>query len=122
MSIFINFSNHPSYNWSAKQQQAVSDLYDSEILDIVFPIVNAAADEAEIERISKECSERICGYHPVAVLCQGEFGVTYHVVQLLKKREIRILYACSERKTVEKKTESGTIKTSEFHCVRFREY
>lgn len=122
MRIFINFSNHPSDNWSTKQKAAVSDLYDSEILDVPFPAVNAAADESEIERLAIKCVEVICEYHPVAVLCQGEFGVTYHVVRLLKKNGIRAVYACSERRTIEKKTDEGTVKTSEFHFVRFREY
>ena len=44
------------------------------------------------------------------------------VITLLKKKGIRTMYSCSERKTIEKKTDSGTIKTSEFCFVRFREY
>ena len=55
-------------------------------------------------------------------MCQGEFGLTYQLVSLLKEKGIQVVYSCSERKTVEKKTENGTIKASEFCFVKFREY
>ena len=55
-------------------------------------------------------------------MCQGEFGLTYQVVTLLKQKDIHTVYSCSERKTIEKKPDNGTVKTSEFCFVRFREY
>lgn len=119
---FINFSNHPSSSWSEEQKSAVREKYDSEIVDVSFPHVNASADEVEIRDQASKCVERICGYASSAVMCQGEFGLTYHVVNMLKKRGIRVVYSCSERRTVEKKTDNGTVKTSEFCFVRFREY
>ena len=119
---FINFTNHPSSSWSKEQIKAVREKYDSEIIDVSFPPVSASADESEIKEQAMKCAERICGYAPAAVMCQGEFGLTYHVVNLLKKRGTRVVYSCSERRTVEKKTDSGTVKTSEFCFVRFREY
>ena len=119
---FINFTNHPSSSWSKEQIKAVREKYDSEIIDVSFPPVSASADESEIKEQAMKCAERICGYAPAAVMCQGEFGLTYHVVNMLKKRVTRVVYSCSERRTVEKKTDSGTVKTSEFCFVRFREY
>lgn len=121
-NVFINFSNHPSSNWSEKQKKAVSDQYNAQIVDIAFPQVSASADEEEISVLAKECVKTICGHNPQVVMCQGEFGLTYQVITLLKLKGIRIVYSCSERKTIEKKTDSGTIKTSEFCFVRFREY
>lgn len=119
---FINFTNHPSSSWSKEQIKAVREKYDSEIIDLSFPPVSASADESEIKEQAMKCAEGICGYAPAAVMCQGEFGLTYHVVNMLKKRGTRVVYSCSERRTVEKKTDSGTVKTSEFCFVRFREY
>lgn len=119
---FINFTNHPSSNWSEEQIKAVREKYDSEIIDVSFPPVSASADEVEIRNQASKCVERICGYAPSAVMCQGEFGLIYQVVNMLKKRGIRVVYSCSERRTVEKKTDNGTVKTSEFCFVRFREY
>lgn len=119
---FINFSNHPSNNWGEKQKKAVSDQYDARIVDIAFPLVSAYADENEISVLATECVEMICGYNPKAVMCQGEFGLTYQVINLLKQKGILAVYSCSERKTIEKKTDNGTVKTSEFCFVRFREY
>ena len=121
-NIFINFSNHPSNIWSEKQKKAVSDQYNARIIDIPFPSVNASADEEEISALAKECAKSICDHGPKAVMCQGEFGLTYQVITLLKQKGIAAVYSCSERKTIEKKTDSGTVKTSEFCFVRFREY
>lgn len=121
-NIFINFSNHPSSGWCKKQKDAVSDQYNAQIVDIAFPQINASLDEEEICSIATKFVEIICSYQPKVVMCQGEFGLTYQVITLLKSRGIQTVYSCSERKTIEQKTDSGTIKTSEFAFVRFRKY
>ena len=121
-NIFINFSNHPSSNWSKNQKNAVSDQYNAQIVDIAFLLVSASVDEEEISVLARECVETICSHNPQAVMCQGEFDLIYQVIMLLKLKGIRTVYSCSERKTIEKKTDSGTIKTSEFCFVRFRDY
>ena len=122
IGIFVNFTNHPSSNWSEEQKSAVREKYNSEIVDVPFPPVSASADESEIKEQASKCVEQICGYAPAAVMCQGEFGLTYQVVNMLKERGVCVVYSCSERRTVEKKTDSGTVKTSEFSFVRFRGY
>lgn len=120
--IFVNFSNHPSDNWSEKQKKAVSEQFGAEVIDVPFPSVSPVADESEIRALAEECVETICSHLPKAVMCQGEFGLTYQVITLLKEKGIRAVYSCSERRTVERQTDSGTVKTSEFCFVRFREY
>ena len=55
-------------------------------------------------------------------MCQGEFGLTFWIVKLLKERGIRVIYSCSERRSEEKMVDVGTIKISEFRFVKFREY
>lgn len=122
ISVFINFSNHPSSNWSENQKKAVYDQYHAQIIDIPFPQVSASADEEAICSLAEEYVETICNHNPKVVMCQGEFGLTYQVVTLLKGKGILVVYSCSERKTVEKKTNAGTVKTSEFCFVRFRKY
>lgn len=121
-NIFINFSNHPSSNWSEIQKKEVYDQYHAQIIDIPFPQVSASVDEEAICSLAEEYVETICNHNPKVVMCQGEFGLTYQVIMLLKRKDILTVYSCSERKTVEKKTDTGTVKTSEFCFVRFRKY
>ena len=120
--IFINFSNHPSELWSDEQKNSARRLFGGQIVDIPFPQVSASADENALKDLALRCVEKLCSYQPAAVMCQGEFGLTFQIVTLLKEHGIRTVYSCSERKTVERKTDTGTVKTSEFCFVRFRDY
>ena len=119
--MFLNFSNHASANWSDQQKNAAIAL-GGEIVDVPFPQVSATADEAEIRALAERCADQLCAQHPDAVMCQGEFGLTYSVVTLLKARGVRTVYSCAERNTAERKTENGTLKTVEFCFVRCRDY
>lgn len=122
-SIFVNFSNHPSTNWEQAQINAAADIVpDCTITDIPFPQINGNADENEIKRIAGKYAEEIIALNPSAVMCQGEFGLCWHIVPVLKNNGIKVVYSCSERKAAEKITEKGTEKTSVFSFVRFREY
>ena len=77
----------------------------------------------EIQEMAESYIARILEYQPVAVMCQGEFTLTYHVVRLLKEHGITVVSACSERKSVEKKKEDGTVyKSAVFRFAQFREY
>lgn len=102
--------------------RAVHTLTEGDVIDVPFPHISASADETEIFAIAFDCADKLCSLHPAVVMCQGEFGITFIVVNLLKAKGIRVIYSCSERRTAEKKTENGLIKTSEFSFVRFREY
>lgn len=120
---FINLSNHPSEGWNSKQLQCVFDMApNTEIIDIGFPSVDSKADENEIKELSAKLVNTIVAYNPIAVMCQGEFGLTYCIVTMLKKKNIKVVYSCSERKTIEKQTDAGTEKVSVFSFVRFRNY
>lgn len=121
MGCFINFSNHPSNNWSVYQKETAEKY--GEIIDISFPNVEPEMDEAGIEKLAEECYEKIKNSNPAAVMCQGEFGLSYKVIQLLKKDNYKVLYACSKRETIEEKRDDGSIsKSSIFRFVKFREY
>lgn len=122
-NIFVNFSNHPSENWSNEQISAAKRIVSGDsIVDIAFPQVSGEADESEISRTADKYAKEIISLNPSAVMCQGEFGICLEVVTTLKNNGIKVLYSCSERKTVETVIDNITEKTSVFKFVRFREY
>lgn len=114
--MFVNFTNHPSANWSGKQAEAARVW--GEIRDISFPAVDPGAPEWEICRIGRQYCQEILACQPRAVLCQGEFTLAYFVIRYLRRKGITVVAACSERKVVE----SGQIRQSVFEFTRFREY
>ncbi len=122
-NIFINLSNHASVNWSKEQKEAVNTIVaDAEIVDFPFPAVDSSLNETEIYRLSEQLIAEITAYKPSAVMCQGEFGLTFCIVTMLKKMGIKVVYGCSERRTTERQTPNGTEKISTFNFVKFREY
>ncbi len=121
-NVFINFSNHPSSNWDDEQLQQAQMLAHGNIVDIPFPCVDSAGDEEYIKELALNYVKKICAYHPDAVMCQGEFGLSYLVVKLLKEQNVHVVYSCSKRIVNEENTKDGIIKTSKFKFVRFREY
>ncbi len=119
--IFVNFSNHRSDNWSNCQVKAAQAW--GEIVDVPFPVVPSAADEQDIQAMAEKCVEEIMAHDPQAVMCQGEFTLTYAIVNRLKNLGVTAVSACSDRDTVEKTMPDGTTaKQSVFRFVRFRKY
>ena len=117
----INLSNHPSSAWSGEQLAAAYEFGD--VIDMPFPQVRADADEEMIRRMAEDAVERILGNNPSAVLVQGEFTLTYRIVATLLEKGVKVLAACSERRTKEWTEPDGTtVKTVNFSFVRFREY
>ena len=119
--VFVNCSNHPSKRWSKGQKEAAEEY--GRIVDTRFPEVDPAwtAEQvhAEAERICREIDKYCVG----AVMCQGEFTLTYSIVSRLKKKGITVLAACSRRRTEETTNEDGTIqKKVIFSFEGFREF
>lgn len=114
--VFVNFSNHPSARWSREQTEAASRY--GRLVDLPFPAVEAKADEEAVRCLAERYVERILACHPAAVLCQGEFCLTFLVVSALKAQGITVLAACSERIVAE----HGDKKEVVFRFERFREY
>ena len=112
----MNFSNHPSSAWEPEQIEA-AERY-GKIVDIPFPAVDPRASSEGIKAVGKEYVEIIINCDPEAVMCQGEFTLCYFVITELKKRNVRVLAACSRRMVEE--TEGGRIV--KFRFERFREY
>ncbi len=120
---FVNFSNHPSEKWCKKQLMAARELSgNGQIEDIQFPVISADATEEEIDRTAKKCAEQIAEMNPSAVMCMGEFGLCFKVVELLHNKGIKTVYSCSERQATEIITETAVEKTSVFSFVKFRKY
>ena len=119
-SLFINYSNHPSSNWSQKQLSAAKKL--GEIVDIPFRSVAPEADSAELERVAGEEFTKILdaadGKNAVVHL-MGEMTLTYMLVRKLRASGIRCVASTTARRVVE--NADGT-KTSDFDFVRFRDY
>lgn len=119
--MFVNCSNHPSNIWSKSQMEESRKW--GEIKDYSFPYVAANTDEKEIERLAQQTIDKILEFHPDAVMCQGEFTLTYAIVKGLKTLGIEVVSACSEREVTEKRTsDGGTEKISYFRFLKYRKY
>ena len=122
MSVFINYTNHPSSFWPKEQIQAAEKYGD--IIDITFPAVSPQANEMEIHDLINEQIEKLLAFNPAAVLCQGEFTLAFGIVSGLKKKGIKVLAACSSRQVLESidAIDDQRQKRISFKFVRFREY
>ena len=117
VTYFVNFSNHPSDRWDLSQKKEALQ-YGEAIVDIPFPEVDPALDESGLDRLAEEKYREILAWHPAAVMCQGEFGLTFAVVQRLLAAGVTVLHACSGRNVL---TE-GNEKIVRFDFVQFRRF
>lgn len=119
--VFINLSNHPSGKWDEKQL-AEAGRY-GELRDMVFPGVPADSTETEVDEMADQLVEAVLQQKPDCVMCQGEFTLTYRIVERLKARGVLVVAACSERRVCEQVQADGTVeKISVFQFCRFRQY
>ena len=93
------------------------------IVDIRFPEVDPGWTNAQVNAEA----ERICGeidqYNAAAVMCQGEFTLTYAIISRLKEKGITVLAACSRRRTEEIINDDGsTQKKALYSFEGFREF
>ena len=119
--MFINFSNHPSENWGEAQTKAALEY--GEIVDYPFPAVESFWDDEKMQMEIEDCGRKIAALNPAAVLCQGEFVLTFGVVKFLKAHGIKCLSAYSRRESEEVTKPDGSVeKRSIFLFEKFREY
>lgn len=119
--VFINCSNHPSEKWCGAQRQE-AEKYGT-IVDIPFPEVDPVCTTEQVQALAEQICEKIDPYNAAAVMCQGEFTLTYAIVSRLKKKGVIALAACSRRKTEETVKEDGSIqKKVIFDFEGFREF
>lgn len=124
MKKFINVSNHPTSKWDETQLQAIMEFEVDEIIDIKFPEVDPTLNSAEVGILALNLFSDIVTHlkdcDSITVHIMGELGLTFYVVQMLKKNpdKITVVHSTTERVVEEK----DGIKTSKFKFVRFREY
>ena len=119
--MFINFSNHPSDKWSPEQINAAHEY--GEIVDFPFPNVDESWDAEKMTEEIEKNGNSIIELKPDAVMCQGEYVMTFGVVRLLKRHGIKCLSAVTKRITVETTLPDGSVeKRSVFKFHSFREY
>ncbi|MDD6658121.1 MAG: hypothetical protein PUE95_12655 [Lachnospiraceae bacterium] len=122
MGNFVNFSNHPSACWGEEQLKVAKQQY-GDIIDISFPVLDPCMDEETIAKIGDECLDSILKWSPRAVMCQGEFTLTFYVVNRLINKGITCVSACSERSSVEMMQEDGSVRKESLFLFRgFRKY
>ena len=114
--MFLNYSNHPSNNWNIKQINEAQKY--GEIVDLAFPAVDPYSDKEEIEALANNELDKILSYKPDVVLCQGEFTLSYVLINKLKENNIKVIAACSERNVVQEDNKKIVL----FEFVKFREY
>lgn len=124
--LFINFSNHSSKQWSKEQIAAVHAMGCDEIIDDPFPQVLPEESHMGIKCMALGVVhdyEDVYGFKSIgAVMCQGEFSLTYEVTRLLKEAGVKVVVACSDRKSEEIQQSDGSVrKVSTFKFVQFRE-
>ena len=121
MGCFVNFSNHPTSKWSKEQIRAAREY--GEIIDVKFPYLDAKIDEDSIKTIGDDYAAKIIEKNPTVVMCQGEFTLTFYVVNKLISKGITCVSACSKRVSNEITLEDGSIrKESLFVFEGFRKY
>ena len=119
--MFINCSNHKSKDWSKEQLDAALDYGD--IVDISFPEVNPASTEKDVSEMAEKLFKEIMDLSPSCVMCQGEYTLTFELVNMLINAGVKTVAACSERVVNEKTLDDGsTKKIVEYKFEKFRSY
>lgn len=124
--MFINYTNHTSELWSEKQKKAAMEY--GEIIDIPFPSISPLMKEEDIYILAgnecKKIRDRLNPSEKNAVLCQGEFNLTFLLVKFLhaQDKNLRVFSAVSERKVKERVEGNVSLKEVEFCFQGFREY
>lgn len=127
--MLINYTNHLSKNWSKEQTMAAQERY-GEIIDI--PFLNVVPDWTEEEVYKAACKEykkivEAIGEDKLqdestAVLCQGEFTLSFLIIKFLMWKKIKVISTVSNR-VVEEKVEDGiSKKIAIFRFLGFRAY
>ena len=123
--MFINYSNHPSERWG-KYQLSEAEKY-GEIIDIdFFPVPVEYSSKDVINRAKKEAETilKLLGDDKEAsvVMCQGEFTLTFALVNLLQHQGVKVVAGLTERMVEETNVDGKTHKSVTFQFMGFREY
>ena len=118
--IFLNFSNHPSSEWSAKQLKAAAGF--GKVTDCPFPVIDPYADEDAVRKLADEYVGRILSSQAAGLLTvhiTGEHTFCFACVERLKQKGVTCLASCSFRNDV---TNPDGSTTKRFKFIQFRKY
>ena len=118
--MFVNFSSHPSADWCSTQIEEAQKY--GEIIDVAFPDITPEINEQQIEEMADRYASEIIKMKPDAVMCQGEYSLTFSVALRLMSANIKVLCACTERCAICTHNEADTKIESLFSFVKFRNY
>ena len=121
--MLLNFSNHPSAEWSERQLKA-AEKYGG-VLDYPFPAIDPMAETYEIGQLAetheiklrKILANELQGLSAIHIM--GELTFCHALVNRLQRVGITCLASTTVRETVNSADGS---KTCRFGFVRFREY
>jgi hypothetical protein len=116
--MFVNISNHPSSKWSTAQRSAAEQLGGA-IIDIPFPNIPATATRQEIAKLAKAMFADLVERYPTPGYAMVAGGGTLCSLLILALSILgwEVVFACSERNTVENDDGSKTVR---FDFVQFR--
>ena len=118
---FLNISNHPSNMWN-ENQMAAAGIF-GEVRDLKFPAVDPMADEEDVAALAAEVFDCAMKQNPAAVMCQGEFTLSFQLIRMFLEAGIPCVAACTARVAHEEVGPDGiSRKTSTFEFVKFRRY
>jgi hypothetical protein len=115
--MLLNFSNHPTNEWTAKQKNIALEQYTT-IQDLSFPPIDPNIDSFELEMLVEKYIFQIQQFNPTAIHIMGEHTFTFKMVTELQKIDFLCIASTTERKAIQK----GNKKTIYFDFVRFRTY
>lgn len=121
--MLINLSNHPCSSWSEKQLKAANKKF-GKVIDLPFPLISPRANSKQVQAKAYKYLSKIVDLLKLsndkdnAVHLMGEFTFVYHLVNLLKKKKIKVIVSTTDRIVEER--DSKKIVT--FSFVKFREY
>jgi hypothetical protein len=122
--MLINFTNHPSKDWTEKQMLDSIQHFDK-IYDLPFPKIELDFKMQELTELVNKYADIICNLSArnasenFAVLIMGEQTFTYGVVNALQDKNITCVATISPRQV--KQLENNK-KLSEFDFYGYREY
>lgn len=120
---FVNFTNHMSSKWSPSQTEE-AEKYGT-VVDVPFPAVSPTATKGEIEAMADKAVAEILEQHPDVVMAQGEFTLTFAVVNMLQQKGVKCVVACTRRRTdeeIQRLAAQGLTREGMFEFMGFREY
>ncbi len=115
--MLLNFSNHPTKEWTANQKNIAIDEY-STIQDLAFPPINPHIETHELDILVEQYLIQIREINPSAIHIMGEHTFTFKMVKELQK----IGFPCIASTTERNASQDGNKKTIYFDFVRFRSY